>query len=208
MIELNFLTLIYLFLRLSPFIIVCFFVLNSLFNQDFKGVFYVNALIASCFLSSIMYSSSPNLGFIEKNSEVCTLTSFSKEPSSNVLPIGQTILGFTYFYLLYPLLKHENRNDYINQNIITFAFYPILIAFDGYWNMANNCYYIHQLLWGLMLGAGFGTFCSYIVDSGSLNSFQYFYTGDASTELCSVPSKQTFKCNVYKGGQLIASSIQ
>jgi hypothetical protein len=124
------------------------------------------------------------------------------------LPIGQTILGFTYFYLLYPLLKHENRNDYINQNIVTVAFYPILIAFDGYWNMANNCYYIHQLLWGLMLGAGFGTFCSYIVDSGSLNSFQYFYTGDASTELCSVPSKQTFKCNVYKGGQLIASSIQ
>jgi len=118
--------------------------------------------------------------------------------------MGQNILGYTYFYLLYSLIKH----NYINQNIVIVAFYPLLIAFDGYWSMANNCYHIHQLLWAIILGGGFGTFFAYIVDSSKLNGFQYFYTGDVSSELCSVPSKQTFKCNVYKGGQLIGSTIQ
>ena len=36
--ELNIATIIYLFFRLAPFIIVCFFSLQSIFNQDLKGL--------------------------------------------------------------------------------------------------------------------------------------------------------------------------
>ena len=56
MIELNLVTLVYLFLRLSPFIIICFFALNSLFNQDFRGIVYLHGIIFACFVSTMIYN--------------------------------------------------------------------------------------------------------------------------------------------------------
>ena len=35
----------YLFLRMSPFIIVCYFILLSIFNKDIKGVIYLAGLM-------------------------------------------------------------------------------------------------------------------------------------------------------------------
>jgi hypothetical protein len=203
MIELNLLTVLYLFLRLAPFIIVCFFVLNSLFNQDFRGVIYIHGLIACCVLSSMIYKIvGPMIGGDEKKNPSCTLTSFSKEPSSHVLPIGQNILGFTFFYLLYTILAKNLHAT----NIVTLAFYPLLIVFDFAWNVSNSCYSIGQLLASLILGGSLGTFCSYIITQFGYSSFQYFYLGEPTSEVCNRPAKQTFKCNVYKNGTLIGST--
>lgn len=207
MIELSLLAILYLFLRLSPFIIVCFFVLNSLFNQDFRGIVYSHGLIAGCVISSLIYTAIPWnswFGFSKTENEICSLTSFSKQPNSDVLPIGQNILGFTFFYLLFTIIK----NSLEKSNLITLIFFPLLIIFDLVWNFSNGCYNIIQLLTSLMLGAGFGTFCSYIIYETGVTSFQYFYMGDASSETCSIPAKQTFRCNVYKNGALIGSTTQ
>jgi hypothetical protein len=206
MIELNIITLIYLFLRLSPFIIVCFFALNSLFNQDFRGIVYLHGLIFACFVSTMIYNaigSYPVFSSGEKKNPICTLVSFSKEPTSSVLPIGQNILSFTFFYLFYVIAKHET----FNANIVTLVFFPLLIVCDLIWNAVNSCYDIRQLLLSLILGGGFGTLLAWVIDSSGIVSLQYFYSSN-SKDQCSVPSKQTFKCNVYKNGALIASTTQ
>jgi len=207
MIELNLFAILYLFLRLSPFIIVCFFVLNSLFNQDFRGIVYVHGLIACCVISSLIYNAIPWqtwFGITSSKNDICSLTSFSKEPSSDVLPIGQNILGFTFFYLLFTIVK----NSLQNANIVTLVFFPLLIGFDFIWNTTNSCYSIFQLLTSLSIGAVLGTLCSYVIYESGVTSFQYFYMGDASSETCSIPAKQTFQCNVYKNGALISSTTQ
>ena len=206
MIELNLLTVIYLFLRLSPFIIVCFFALNSLFNQDFRGIVYLHGVIFACFISTMIYTAIGTSTFFssgEKKNPICTLVSFSKEPSSNVLPIGQNILGFSFFYLFYVIVKNST---YLT-NLVVVIFFPILIICDFIWNMTNGCYDPRQLLLSLLMGSGFGMLLSYIIDSSGITSLQYFYSNN-SKEQCSVPSKQTFKCNVYKNGALIASTTQ
>ena len=43
--EVNLLSISYLFFRLAPFLIVCFFTLNSLFNQDLRGIIYLCGLL-------------------------------------------------------------------------------------------------------------------------------------------------------------------
>jgi hypothetical protein len=43
--EVNLLSISYLFFRLAPFIIVCFFTMNSLFNQDLRGIVYLCGLL-------------------------------------------------------------------------------------------------------------------------------------------------------------------
>jgi len=206
MIELNLLTFVYLFLRLSPFIIVCFFALNSLFNQDFRGIVFLHGIVFACFISTMMYNAIGSTSIFssgETKNPICTLVSFSKEPSSNVLPIGQNILGFSFFYLFYVIAKYKT---YLT-NLVVIIFFPILIICDFVWNMTNGCYDPRQLLLSLTLGGGFGAMLSWIIDSSGITSLQYFYSS-TSKEQCTVPSKQTFKCNVYKNGALIASTTQ
>ena len=43
--EANLFTIAYLFFRLSPFIIACFFSISSIFNNDMKGLIYLVGLI-------------------------------------------------------------------------------------------------------------------------------------------------------------------
>ena len=40
----------YLFLRLAPFIIVCYFILLSIFNKDIKGIIYLTGLMFSALI--------------------------------------------------------------------------------------------------------------------------------------------------------------
>jgi hypothetical protein len=43
--DLNLVSIVYLFYRLAPFIIVCFFTLNSIINQDLRGLMYLSGLL-------------------------------------------------------------------------------------------------------------------------------------------------------------------
>ena len=49
--EFNIVAFAYLFLRLAPFILICFFTLSSIFNQDFKGLIYLLGILFSVVLS-------------------------------------------------------------------------------------------------------------------------------------------------------------
>jgi hypothetical protein len=202
----NLVSLLYLFLRLSPFIVVCFFALNSLFNQDFKGLVYLIGLIFSCFGSSMIYSSiNPYISFIkagETQNPVCNLVSFSSTYSPDAIPIGQNILGYTFFFLLYVILKH----NLVSTNVPALTFFPILILCDGVWNFTSHCYNPAQIVLALVLGGGFGTLLSWLIDSLGLAQLQYFNNSKGHVT-CNRPAKQTFRCNVYKNQQLISSKM-
>ena len=198
--DLNIISITYLFLRLAPFVLVCFFSLSSLLNQDFKGLIYLAGLIFACFNTLIFGNI---LTFIPKYSpeqrpEICNMISFNQHGEISKLPIGQTVFGFTFFYLLFPMIK----NKYIKQNIPSLVFFPSLILFDIVWNIQNTCYTVWQLFASLILGGAFGTLWAYLIGKTNNPSLQYL-VGSTNNEVCNKPSKQTFKCNVYKNGQLI-----
>ena len=45
--DLNIINILYMFFRLAPFIIISYFTLQSLLNQDLKGVIFIVGLIIS-----------------------------------------------------------------------------------------------------------------------------------------------------------------
>ena len=92
--EFNFISLSYLFARLAPFIIICYFALQSLFNWDFKGIFYLAGVLFTVFLNIICL----NLISPDTNPTSPVCTAIEGMPNS---PIGQSILGFTFAYLSY-----------------------------------------------------------------------------------------------------------
>jgi hypothetical protein len=180
----NLISLSYLFSRLSPFIIVIYFVLQSVFNQDLKGIFYVSGVLLACFLNFMIN----NMGIFPRVSTsplVCSLIDGMPD-----LPLGQTILGFTFAYLSYIIVKYK----LINQNSPTFVLFPILIIADLAWNYTNNCAYPITLLASLAVGSIFGVLWGMIIDS--VDPELQFFNGIGNRNVCSRPSSTLYRCKL------------
>lgn len=201
--ELNVITFTYLFLRLAPFILVCFFSLASIFNQDFKGLVYLVGLLFACFVTVMFGNVLPITGTpIESKPAICSMITLGGQGELSKLPLGQCVFGYTYAYLMY-IIANPKAN-LVKQNIPTIVFFPILIAFDFSWNVRYQCYNWLQLLAGLALGGVSGYLWAMIIDSTKTDSLKYF-SGYNNKEVCSKPSKQTFKCSVFQGGKKLIS---
>jgi hypothetical protein len=201
--ELNIISFTYLFLRLAPFVLVSFFSLSSIFNQDFKGLVYLVGLLFACFINILIGNVLPLPSFdSSEKPEICNMITLSQTGEISNLPLGQGVFGFTFAYLLYTIITY----DYVKQNIPTIVFFPILILFDMLWNIKNSCYTVWQLGASLLFAGLFGWLWSYLIDKTNSKNLQYF-VGINNKEVCSAPSATTFKCAVYKNGQLISKNM-
>jgi hypothetical protein len=94
--EVNLLSISYLFFRLAPFIIVCFFTLNSIFNQDLRGIIYLCGLLI--LIATVILT--PPLGVLVLN--ILFLIRFLHK--INILDI---LWPFEYLYKhFFSILKH------------------------------------------------------------------------------------------------------
>jgi hypothetical protein len=200
--ELNIVTLSYLFLRLAPFVLVSFFSLASIFNQDFKGLVYLVGLLFACFLNIMVGNVLTFIPRYDPKPEICNMITISQSGEISALPLGQAVFGYTFMYLLYTIISY----DYVKQNIPTLIFFPLLIIFDMVWNSKNSCYTVWQLGASLLFASLFGWFWAYLIASTNSKNLQYF-VGLNNKEVCSAPSASTFKCAVYKNGELISKNM-
>jgi hypothetical protein len=201
--EVNIITIFYLFIALAPFILVCFFSLASLFNQDFKGLVYLIGLCFAFGVNILLSVLAPaNIISAPDINNTCHSVTIGHFSGLTKLPFSQTIFGYTFAYLFYNIYV----NKFILLNIPTMVFFPIIIVSDMWWNINHSCFGLLPLVMSLIVGGLSGGLWAYIVDSNASSSLKYF--NNAKTyEVCSQPSKQTFKCNVYRNGVLVTSNI-
>ena len=74
------------------------------------------------------------------------------------------------------------------------------------WNLNNSCYSFEQLALSLCVGGIIGISWAYIIATSNTPALTYF-SSLSNKDVCSKPSKNTFRCNVYKNGQLISKNI-
>jgi hypothetical protein len=198
--ELNIVSILYIACRLAPFILVSFFSLSSILNQDFKGLIYLCGLLMACFLCVIIGNSASSIfekgtgttdDMYEETTRVCNLLTLSKSGPLSNLPLSQAVFSYTFGYLLYIIVKYK----LINQNIPTLLIFPMLILSDFLWNSYNSCAKPFSLLASLIIGGLVGVGWSAFIDSTKLTKLQYF-NGLSNKESCSVPAKQSFRCTV------------
>jgi hypothetical protein len=206
--DLNIVSIFYITFRLAPFILVSFFSLSSILNQDLKGLIYLCGLLLACFvcmmignsMSSTFENGSTTADMYEETTRVCNLLTLSKSGPISNLPLSQAVFSYTFGYLMYIIIKYK----LVNQNLPTLFIFPTLIASDLLWNSYNKCANPYSLFASMVIGGSIGVGWSAVIDSTKLTKLQYF-NGLSNKESCSVPAKQSFKC-IVKGTAPASSS--
>jgi len=175
--------------------------MSSLFNQDVKGFVYLFglsfAIIINMMVDNLQLEIFNGVEETEGN-ETGICNKYIQFHSSSNIPFSLTVFSYTFFYLLYVIINTKIQD----QNAITIAFFSILIFADLVWNSFNNCYTFIAGVFAIAIGAGIGYFWGWIIDQANNPSLQYF-VGFSDNEVCSRPAKSTFRCKVYKNGQLV-----
>ena len=199
--KLNINYVLYTAFRLSPFIIVCFFALSSILNQDLKGVIFLAGLLFACFFAILISSgltgkawfNGPPVadGSDSTNAAICNTLSLSDSGRVSSIPLGMVVFSFTFFYLVDIIAKY----DLAKQNVPTLVIFPIIIIAEAVWNRQYQCATFIQLIFALGVGSLCGFGWAQIIRKTGAVQLQYF-NGISNTQTCSRPSKQKFKCKI------------
>jgi hypothetical protein len=162
--------------------------------MEWKGAIYLALLIGVCFLRIYAYSSF-NIDPYYNDNTVCTMVQYGGYGNSY---ISIFVITFTFAYLCTPMAYNGNANWMV---VALLIFYLMLaIGIFSYRKCLKNTV---EAFSNFVFGGLLGTLIPVAFYAG--NSSKYlFFNEYSNVDVCSMPSKQTFKCNVYKNGQLIA----
>jgi hypothetical protein len=189
--EINLFNITYLFIRLAPFILVCYFTLSSVFNQDLKGIIYLIGLLFACFITTGL-GNIPTLS-VDNVPQLCKFITLSKDGTLSKIPLGITILSYTFFYLFYII----GKNGLWSSNITTFILFPLLIVGDALWNLNNLCINYTGLIISFLVGSIIGVSWAAIISASNITELQMF-NGISNKEVCSRPYQSAFRCKYVK----------
>lgn len=184
----------------SPLIIMIAILVFSIFSSAInKGMFY---LLCVFIITAARIFFMPSMDAPGDN--ICNVGAIPKA--------GQTystfFLAFTLFYFLIPMfiLSSMNNTNMLNYGVI--LFFSSYILFDGLQKKAMGCFIIDGAVIGnFLIGALAGTLIAGLLFYTDKISLLFINELNSNKEVCTVPSKQQFKCNVLRNGMIIGSSV-
>jgi len=182
----------------SPILLTWFLAAASIFNQDIKGVIYLAGILLAIFINVLianMIKSRP----IDGRSAVCEIFSLPFTSTYNSPSLNSVIIAFTSAYLIHPMKDHEQMNFGI------IAFLAVILVIDGVTRVTNYCTPVAGVILGSVLGYFLGYLWFALFKSTGNESMLYFNETLSNNTVCSLPKKQTFKCSVYKNGELVGN---
>jgi uncharacterized membrane protein (DUF441 family) len=194
----------------SPIIICVSIVLFSMFTSTMEKafVFFIWIFIIT-FIRIIAFKGfKSNQDFVSNEIPNICLTGLSQLFIPKDVTYSIYILTFTMMYLFTPMLMVSKQH---NVNIINYGilgFFLAYLALDLGVKYQLKCIkivsslVIGDVLSGLFLG---GVISGIIMYGSTLKSYLYINEINANKEVCSMPSKQQFKCRVFKDGTLIGN---
>jgi hypothetical protein len=92
-------------------------------------------------------------------------------------------------------------------NYLVVLFFIIYIVFDILVKLTNGCIlHTTSLVGDIIGGGGLGAAIAALIYFSPIQSYLFVNELNSNKEMCSMSSKQTFRCSVYKNGELISSS--
>ena len=180
----------------SPIILAVSITSLSFMFQNFKGLIYLGFLLAVCIVRNYIYmlSGSPP---IVNDRTICNSVQYSKYGNPT---FSAFVFAFTIMYLSMPMFSNGAANLWVFVALIAYACVDIFIK------VYKNCIpkmsdLFLNVLMGLVSGAAIVSFM-YIGGSGK---YLFFNEVSSNKDICYKPKEQTFKCNLFRNGEMVGS---
>ena len=185
---------------LSPILVTFLLVMISLFNQNVKGLIYLSGVLVTSIVNLIAgftlgKAKDPNASVMCDFIGIPYLTNFNV-PSSSIM-----FHAFTIAYLVSPMY------DTKSPNILLIAVLSMFLVLDAISKLKNKCTNNMGVTIGALLGGLMGYLWYAIFKYSGNEKLLYYNEIQSNNVQCSRPSKQTFKCTVYKNGEIISQGI-
>jgi hypothetical protein len=193
----------------APLIITISILITSIFGGVLgKGLYFLFWILVISFtrIFIIYIFNNKSISYIVP--EQCNVGNFL--PLST--PTYSTfILTFTLAYLILPtyILQKQTKTDTINYILMLFLLsyivLDILVKLTlGCINSNSTSTLIGEILGGL----GLGSLISSLTYNSPIRSNLFINELTNNKQICSMPSKQKFKCSVYKNGELVSTTMK
>jgi len=180
----------------SPVILAILVTSMSILFQNFKGFIYLGFLLAICIARNYIYKmggASPSVN----DGTICTAVQYSRYGNPS---FSSFVFSFTTMYLLYPMFVNSSINFWIVSSLLIYFFIDIFIKVN------KNCKIsFGGLFLNILAGLTAGVVIVVLMYSGGSGKYLFFNETQNNKDVCSMPTNQTFKCNVYKNGELIGA---
>ena len=179
----------------SPVILITLILSYSLFFQNFKGFVYLGFLMAATILRSVFLQATGS----EKNKESCVIVRYADYGNPTFTTF---VFGFTMVYLLLPMFQVGAVNLYLLVFLIFYLIFDLMIrTMQGCINLSKQ---LSSVIADFSSGAILSGLIIAAMYAGGSNKYLFFADSTSNGNICSMPKKQTFKCQVYKNGELVS----
>jgi hypothetical protein len=179
----------------SPIILATSVTGMSFVFQNFKGLIYLGFLIGCCVVRSFVYMMSGANPIINDRT-ICTSIQYSKYGNPT---FSAFVFAFTIMYLSFPMFSNGSVNYWIFILLVTYFFMDIFVK------LYKNCIIkTGDLFLNVLLGAASAALIVTLMYAGGSGKYLFFNEISSDKEMCYQPSKQNFKCLMYKDGTLIS----
>jgi hypothetical protein len=188
------------FSSLSTLYISAYLLISSISNGDIgkSGMFFAGLVLVLLIHSVIAMTIGGKFEEHFGSSKYKLECNFVQLPllSDYMVPnLNSTLLAFIFTYLIMPM---QTYNSY---NVILLGIIGAFFGINAFSKVLHGCTTMIGILISLVIGFLIGFIWYSIVITS--NPKLLFFASDGGEPICSRPSKQTFKCKVYKNGEVI-----
>jgi hypothetical protein len=197
--QFTFTNIIQFFAAVSPLLLGFFLIMGSVFNQNLKGVIYLGGVLIASVINLLI---SNMIGKTTNTAEPdsCNLINFPFINNNYSCPAFNTMfISFTLAYLVLPMIYNSKINYVVLSTLL------LLLLVDGITRLIKGCNDFIDLTTGMVIGLLLGGAQFSIMHYTKHDDLLYYDDLLSNNVVCERPKKQTFKCSVYKNGELIKS---
>lgn len=192
----------------SPLILAIGVTGMSFIFQNPNGLVYLGFLLVACVIRSFGYAylieqpSSKKIGGDVpmtggNDPNICGAITYS--PYGNPT-FSSFVFSFTIMYLSLPMFSRGAPNYWVFSSLVTY------FLVDMFLKLYKGCIVGYgDLFLNVLLGTAFAAAFVTAMYAGGSSKYLLFNEVASNREICTQPKTQTFKCNVYKDGELVSA---
>jgi hypothetical protein len=131
------------------------------------------------------------------DTSICNVVKYTNNGNST---FSSFVFAFTITYLSIPMFSNDSPNFWVFSGLVAYFFLDIFIK------SYNKCIINPgEIFISVLSGAALSALIVCLMYAGGSGKFLFFNEISSNKEICTQPKNQTFKCAVYKNGELVGN---